>query len=206
MRYYLVILGFMFWFAGTAGQSDTEAADPDQLVIIEQGTEVPETNSPVKIKKFDTDLSVGTSFTYSPHNYFGPSVYIAPSVSWRVNPRFTLQGGAGIERGSYYPLYGSVEREQQMLPMTRAFMFARGSYQLTERLSVAGTAYKVVNDVPRLTHYSRPFNYNYEGVSLGVDYKITPAISVGFHMGFRNQGNYYNDQGLFPPGGYVPVF
>ena len=206
MRYSLIVLGFLFCFIDLAGQTTTEATDPDQLDVVEQRKGDSEQTKPVTFKKFDADLTLGTSFTYSPNNYFGPSIYVAPTVSWRVNERFTLQGGVGLEHGNYYSLYGNSETEQQMLPMTRAFMFARGSYQVTERLRVAGTAYKVINDVPRLTNYSRPVNYNFEGVSLGVDYKITPAFSVGFHLNVQNRGNYYYDQGLFPPAGYVPGF
>ena len=179
------ILAFIFFFAFSVFSQENES-DNDQLDV----SGYQEANSAelpaVKEKRLKTNFELGTSFTYSPRNFYGPSYYIAPSLSYLVTPRFSLSAGLGFEYTSLYPLYNMTDNGSSMLPMTRAFLFARGSYLLTERLVVTGSVYKTMNDVPKLTQNSHPMNYNYQGVDLGIQYQINRNFSVGFHMRMSN--------------------
>ena len=204
MKHWTVIIVSLLISHQVYAQSVADSPDRDQLQV-GQTYEVDNEKSNAAVKKFDVDLTLGTSFTYSPNNFYGPSVFVAPSLNYAINPKFSISAGVAVERANFYPLYTSTEEEQNMLPMTRVFMYTRGTYQLSPRLSVGGTAYKVINDVPRLTSYSSPHGYNFEGMSFDLNYKITNSISVGFQMRLQNGSYYYDQNSLIPREGYVPL-
>lgn len=127
-------------------------------------------------------------------------------MSYLVTPRFILSAGVLVERSNYYFMNLQGPNSDGMLPMTRAFLYAKASYMLTSQLTVSGTVYKLINDVPKLKDSSYPFNYNYQGMSIGLDYKINDSFSIGFHMSTQN-GNYNSNALMSPFGdGYVPGF
>ena len=191
------IVFLMFILPGMYGQQDS-IPDPDQLIVVPQTEEGFDVTGPVKQKKFDVDMTVGTGFTYSPKNFLGPSYYIAPEFSYRVAPRFILSGGVGVEYARFYPLYNSSSEQGDILPMTRLFLYARGSYLLTPNLTVSGVTYKGINDVPRLTRYNQSFKYDYQGMGVGFNYKFSDSFSVGFEMRIQ-QNSYYPGDGLIMP-------
>ena len=87
-----ILAGFIFLMLilpGVFGQQDS-IPDPDQLIVVPQTEETTVVDKPAIQKKFDVDMTMGTEFTYSPKNFFGPSYYIAPEFSYRVTPRFML--------------------------------------------------------------------------------------------------------------------
>jgi long-subunit fatty acid transport protein len=182
-------------------QQDQTANDPDQLDSVSVGNNATEKEPSFK-DRFDTDFQAGTSFNYSPGNFYGPSYYIEPGVSYMVSSRFMLNAGIGFEYSALHPLYQQTESDK-MLPMTRAYMYTRGSYFLTPRLTVNGTVYKSMMDEPRLTEYSGPGKYNYQGMSVGFQYKFSKSFSFGFEMHMQN--GQYRTNGLIPASGYVPV-
>ena len=204
----VIVLGISFLIAISlhiSGQEQESFSDPDQLKITSGPVDSDTIQETADRRRFDTDLTIGTGFAFSPHNFFGPTYYIAPGFSYTVTPRFILSGGVGAEFGRFYPLYEGGNQEDQILPMTRAFLYARGTYLLSPRLSISGVAYKVINDVPRLTRYNPAVNYNSQGIGMGFNYKITESFSVGFEMQIQ-QNSYYNQSGgLIPPEGYVSI-
>lgn len=203
MKYWLTILTALIVNSWLFSQSTNDTVDTDQLIIEAPAFQKAQAENR-DIKRLDADLTVGTSFMYSPGNFYGPSFYMAPSLSYRINPRFTLTSGVALEQGNFYSLSGAGE-DKNMLPMTRAFLFARGSYQLTSRLTLGGGVYKAINTMPQLSQYQPAYNYNYQGVSFDLNYKITPSFSVGFQMRIQDGNFQYQEDGLIPPAGYVPV-
>lgn len=183
--------------------SQENELEPDQMDVSGYSGEISSDIPPVKEKRLDTNMELGTSFIYSPKNFYGPSYYVAPNLSYLITPRFTLSAGIGFQYTSLYPLYNIPNEENTMLPMTRVFLYASGSYLLTERLRVTGSVYKTINDVPRLSQYSHPMNYNYQGVNLGIQYQISNNFSIGFHMRMNNMS--YPSSGLIPPDALVPI-
>ena len=198
----ILILAFCFRINSIA-QQDQLPADNDQLEVTGEQEETSADFNDVKPKKLHPHLEVGTSFTYSPNYFYGPSYYIAPGFSYAVTPRFYLLAGIAIEHSTFYPLYSQGRDADNILPMTRAFMYAKGSYLLTPRLTINGTVYKSINDVPGTAQHSYPYNYNYQGMSVGLRYKISNSFSFGFQV--RTQNGYYNPPGLIPREAYVPV-
>lgn len=199
---FILISGFCIVQRSNAQQDQIEN-DPDQLEVVVLQEESTETANEVKTNRLKTHLEVGTSFTCSPNNFYGPSYYIAPSLFYLVTPRFLLSTGVAIEHSNYYIMQLQDLNSDGMLPMTRAFLFAKGTYMLTQKLAVSGTVYKSINNVQNPGGRSYPYNCNYQGISMGLDYKINDSFSVGFHMG--TQGGYYNSNALIPSSGYVYV-
>lgn len=186
--------------------SQEKTEDPDQVVMpASSGIDTVAVRNDVKPKRLTTGLDVGTSFSYSRYNFFGPSYYIAPHLTYQLTPRFLLSSGVTLERSTFYPLYEHSSADKGILPMTRTFLYARGSYLVNDRLTVSGTVYKTINDVPRLTKYSAPMKYNYQGASLDLQYKVTKSISFGVHVRTQsgyNNGYYYPGSYLMSPGGF----
>lgn len=203
MKKYTIFVLASFCFSFSPLLSQENETETDQLDITGIQVESQEVLLGSEEKRLKTNLEVGTSFMYSPRNFYGPSYYVAPSLSYLVTPRFSLSAGVGFEYSSIYPLYNTPENGSEMLPMTRAFLFARGSYLLTDRIIVSGSVYKSMNDVPRLYSFSRQMNYNYQGVDLGIHYQINKNFSVGFNMRMSNMN--YPSSGLIPPDAIVPV-
>lgn len=201
MKTIFVFILTLFIFSALSVFSQDEEFETDQLDLSGYQEENPVDLPAVEENRLKTNLEFGTSFTYSPRNYYGPSYYVAPNLSYLVTPRFTLSAGVGFEYSTLYPLYNIHDAQNTMLPMTRAFLFARGSYLLTERLVVTGSVYKTINDVPKLSQYSRPMNYNYQGVDLGIQYQINNNFSIGFQMRMSNMS--YPSSGLIPPDALV---
>lgn len=198
----IIFLTFLL-VAGIAVYAQDSEPDPDQFDfsgIQEKQSEVSITPEENRLK---TNIEVGTSFMYSPKNFYGPSYYVAPRLSYLVTPRFLLSAGIGLEYYSLYPLYNTPEQENNMLPMTRLFLYTQGSYLLNERIILSGAVYKSMNDVPRLSQNMRPYNYDYQGVDIGIQYQINRNFSVGFHMRMSNTN--YPSSGLIPLDALVPV-
>ena len=206
VRFLFLLLIFSIGAIHTGmAQEDKVDNDPDELEIIVEEEESVKNVNDVKPQRLKPHLEVGTSFTYSPNNFYGPSYYIAPGLTYMVTPRFAVSAGVAVERSNYYFMNSYVPDNDGMLPMTRAFLYARGTYFLTPRLAISGTAYKTINDVPKLKDASYPYNYgyNYQGMSIGLDYKISNSFSFGIHI--STQSGNYNPNSLIPPSGYVYV-
>lgn len=203
MKTIAVLFFTLFIFSTLSVFSQNEEMDTDQFDVSGYQEENQVDIPAVKEDRLKTNLELGTSFTYSPRNFYGPSYYVAPNLSYLVTPRFSLSAGVGFEYSTLYPLYNIPDAENTMLPMTRVFLFTSGSYLLTERLVLTGSVYKTINDVPKLSQYSRPMNYNYQGVDLGILYQINNNFSIGFHMRMSNMN--YPSSGLIPPDALVPL-
>ena len=62
---------------------------------------------------------------------------------------------------------------------TQTLMFAQGQYQVSERLSLTGTAFYNVNqlNMPRMNPQAT--NFNSKGMSMYAEFKVTPNFSFG---------------------------
>jgi hypothetical protein len=182
---------FIFFLALSGkieAQVSNDSTDKDQVIISGSYSTNGQIDVPSKAlqqtRKLHPGLEAGTSFTYSPGNFFGPSFYIAPNLSYMVSPRFLVQAGFGLERSNFQALYEG--GGNGVLPMTQAFFYTKGSYFVTSNLTVDGTVFKTINDVPKLTKYSSPLRYSQNGAIVGINYKINNSLSIGFHVQVSN--------------------
>jgi len=205
MKRIIAILYFlMFICIVVPGQELNETYDADQMETIPAPSD---TNSDLNPnhpnKKFDFGMTVGTGFTFSPRNFYGPSYYVAPGFTYMATPRLSFSAGIAAEYATFYPLYNESAIQDKMLPMTRAFLYASGSYLLSARLAVHGIVYKTLIDMPRLSEYNSAYHSNYQGVGVGVDYKISNSFSVGFQMRLQQNPVYPYYEIISPPG-FIP--
>lgn len=202
---FLVSLFAVCCFSGILNaQVEPNSIDIDQLEVFKSDEQSDKETIP-KLKKFVTNVTVGTSFSYSPGNFYGQSYYVAPSFTYLVNQRFSLSAGIALQQSRFYPLYSTSEGINENQAFTQAFVYIRGSYLLNPRLRIGGTIYKSINGLPRLGADYHSTNYNYQGMSLDLQYKISNSFSVGFEMRMQN-GSYTIGNSLIPFEGYVPVF
>ncbi|MBN1952363.1 MAG: hypothetical protein JW801_14275 [Bacteroidales bacterium] len=201
MKKVVFYLVFMAGFSLVCGQMVTDSMDHDQLdfpQLIEQ-----EKDASASQKRLSASFMLGSSFVVSPGNFYGPTVYAAPALNYQFNPRFAVSAGAGIEQGSFYSLSRLNDNNANLMPMTRVFIFTRGVYQVTDRLSLGGTAYQVINRMPALNPYSSPYQQQFQSIGVDLNYKLSPAFSIGFRMRVQH-GGYLHDNELIPAEGYVP--
>lgn len=159
------------------------------------------------LKPMQFNLRTGAMFSsgYGGGGLF--NTYVAPSFNQPLGKKFTLSAGAVIsnttfnnvpllnEEGSFSPTSGN---------LTTYTLYTSGSYQVNDRLTVSGSAYKTIN--PAFNQRLNPENLQMEaqGMSFGIGYKVGENMHIGaeFRM---NQGNsnFYQPYYGFPSSGLM---
>ena len=136
-----------------------------------------------KFKPHYAGTSVNTGFMWMPH--YGSAFYVAPKLNFQATPRLFVNTGVSVVQYNLLPSQMKYEGTSQRTA-TGAYIFVEGAYLLNERWSVNGSVMKEVSPSPmrRTTPYSVPT----EAMHFGVDYKITPNITVGARIGYSNGG------------------
>jgi hypothetical protein len=162
-------------------------------------------------KKFDFDLSAGTSFMYSKDFGSGTSTYIAPGLKYRFTPRLHLNVGvmflnSNIVYNRYMPFYSEPSVVFRTKPVNKILAYASADYLLSDRLTVSGS---VVRDLSGSQGYGANTTPSIQAMSLRMDYKLTKNISVGAGM-HMSQGGYFGSPGsnfgYNPAYNYNPLF
>ena len=136
-----------------------------------------------KFKPHYAGTSVDAGFMFMPH--LGSAYYVAPKLRFQVTPRFFVNTGISVVQYNLLPSQMKFDGLSQRTA-TGTYVFVEGMYLLNERWSVNGSVMKDAGSVPmrRMTPYSVPT----EAMHFGVDYKITPNITVGARIGYSNGG------------------
>ena len=135
-----------------------------------------------------TSVDAGMMFTSG----FGSAYYVAPKINFQVAPRLFFNAGVGLVQ--YTPLGTKSDLfSGRPSPTVNAYIFAEGTYLLNEKWSVNGSVMKDLGaggSSRRVSPYSVPS----EAMHLGVDYKVTPNITIGARVGYSNgrRNNYYD--------------
>ena len=150
---------------------------------------------PLKFERRYAGTSVDAGFMFMPH--YGSAFYLAPKLQFQVMPRLFVNTGISMIQYNLSPL----QIKSEGLPkqnLIGTYIFAEGVYLLNERWSVNGSAMKNIS--PELLRRVTPYSIPSETVHFGVDYKVTPNISVGVRVGYSSSGEYnrmYNNP-FFP--------
>jgi hypothetical protein len=152
---------------------------------------------PFEAKKFKpryagTSLDAGVMFTSG----MGPAYYIVPKISFQTTPRLFLNAGVGMMQYGMTPRQSGLEYPFNRSTAVSTFVFAEGLYFLNEKWSINGSVMKEVGSGP-LREVS-PYCVPKEAMHLGVQYNITPNISVGARIGYSN-GRSRSFYGPFAP-------
>ena len=128
--------------------------------------------------------SVNTGFMYMPQ--FGSAFYVAPKLVFQTTPRFFVTAGLGVMQYNMLPSKQMTRDGSFQRTATQTYIFAEGIYLLSERLSVNGSVMKDVSPAPM--RRTMPYRIPTEAMHFGVDYKLTPNITVGARIGYSNSG------------------
>jgi hypothetical protein len=126
--------------------------------------------------------SVNTGLMFSPG--FGSAYYFAPKISFQTTPRLFFSVGAGLVQYSLLP--SQVSDLSPKRSVTGACIFAEGMYLLSERWSVNGSVMKNIHPV---SSFRSPYNIPSEAMHIGVNYRVTPNVTIGAQIGYSNGSN-----------------
>lgn len=168
----------------------------DEEIIVD-GEVTPETTETKIEKKVDFDLSVGSSYSFLGKFGSYSNFYVSPSWNYKLNPRFLVRAGALINYTPYTSVPSGLfynENTQFSAPPVGVMLYTQGTYFLSPRLTVTGTAYKEVTSSykPFINPYYN--NYKMQGVSIGFDYKLFENVHIGAQFNYNNTPpGYFNN-------------
>jgi hypothetical protein len=134
-----------------------------------------------------TGMSAGAGFMFSPG--LGSAFYLAPKLNFQVTPRFYVNTGVAIVQYSLLP--AQMAEQSRKTPVTGAYFFTEGVYLLNERWSVNGSVMKSV--MPKSVNAKSPFRPPAEAVHFGIDYRVTPHVTIGAKIGYSNGGESFGE-------------
>lgn len=160
-------------------------------------------------RKVKFNVEVGTTFgtTFGNGSYVG--TYVSPHLTVPITNRFSLSTGGYFlnsqainsnSENSFYNPYNPFSNG-----LTRTFIYVEGAYRLTENLTVTGAVYKEFNMFNKPPQGINSGDYDYEGVIMGVDYKIGENIFIHGQVEFSNgRSPYHRTSGFGHPGQMDP--
>ncbi len=151
------------------------------VVLWAQADEQQQVVQAPKFKPRYAGTSISTGVMFTPH--YGSAFYIAPKLSFQATPRLFVNAGIGVVQYSLLPSQMKSELSPQRTA-TGTYVFAEGVYLLNERWSINGSVMKDMTPSPM--RKSTPYRMPSEAMHFGVDYKITPNITVGARVGYSN--------------------
>ncbi len=155
-----------------------------------QAEDEPVSGSDRKFKPHYVGTSVDASVMFT--SGFGSAYYIAPKISFQATPRLFFNAGIGLMQVGLMPS----QTKSDLFPgrtSVNAYIFAEGTYLLNERWSINGSVMKDVSSGP--VRQVSPYSVPSEAMHFGVDYRLTPNITIGARVGYSNgrRSNMYHD-------------
>ena len=135
-----------------------------------------------KFKPRYAGTSVNTGFMWMPH--YGSAFYVAPKLSFQASPRLFVNTGISVVQYNLLPSQMRSDGSSFQRTATGTYIFAEGVYLLNERWSVNGSVMKDVSPEPM--RRATPYRIPNQAAHFGVDYKITPNITVGARVGYSS--------------------
>lgn len=141
-------------------------------------------------RKLYTGVDMSMGYAFSKNGYNGPMFALSPYVAYPLNKKFSIRAGMSVGYGGFYSPYTVSSENNELLPMTRMFLYVSGDYRVNDRLIVSGSIYTQVLDVPNSNPIDNNSNFNTQGASIGFQYKLTRSISVGAQIRVEDPGMY----------------
>jgi len=140
-------------------------------------------------KKLSYSLKMGTSYITSSHKNEMFSTYVSPEMNYQLTSKFSLNAGImfmsssiGIVQSRNSDIYQSGIYQ----PFTGTIVYAGGSYQLNDRITLNGTAYTQLSNPMLQKGFANSNQNNIKGVGLGIDYKLTEHSSFSIQFDMNN--------------------
>jgi hypothetical protein len=132
----------------------------------------------------------------------GSSYYMMPSMAYKLSPKLTITSGIGYMHSNIsFP----GEMNSGIYSSNLFMLHASASYQVNDRLMLYGSVYKTMDNSPQSSVINpRAVNFNSQGTSMGLIYKVSDNIRMGVEFRQRNGSPYMNPYGN--PYGYGSPF
>jgi hypothetical protein len=145
------------------------------------------------------NLLTGVSFStgYGGGSLF--STYLAPSFSQNLGKKFTLSAGAVINNTTFNNT-AMWNQDGRLTPysgnMTTFTLYTSGSYQVNNRLTLSGSAFKTINPAFNARLNPDKLRMDAQGMSFGIGYKVSENVHIGAEIRMQQGGqNLYNPYG-----------
>ncbi len=142
-------------------------------------------------------VSMGTSVAFSRGQDAVMGHFIAPTLSYQVNDRFTVFGGVALQYNSLNNPYTYNNPESGssimlMRPRMQTSMFVGGEYAVNDKLTLTGSVFANTASlqVPGLD--PQTYNLNNYGVSGGFWYKVNDKASIGAQVQISRGNSPFN--------------
>ncbi len=140
-----------------------------------------------------TNLSTGMSFGSFGNINFMES-YIAPSLSFPVNKKFSVTTGVSYSHTKINSLSTNEQNSvQSSAGMNLMTVHAAGNYRVNERLTVGGSVYKTINPAFNARLNSDALLYEAQGGSFYLGYQVNDKLHIGAEVRMQQiNSNFYN--------------
>jgi hypothetical protein len=192
----VVVSGLLFISLWSLAQ-ETEAEGlllqlGDQKVL-----EVPELKKPVR-DRMDFGLNAGAGFTSFGRYGSMFHTYLAPEIRYQAAPRVHFCAGIILSTG-FMP-GGGFEGTGLAAPalwssggnrFNRTFVYAEGTYQINQRLSIGGMVVKELDNSFRRQMNAFQKNAGFQSMGMSVNYRISDNVHVGARFNVTDGRPYY---------------
>ena len=194
---YILVLFVLFTLPGFSQKSESKAPAP-----VFPNVDIPGDTAQVNTSEISQSLKhklkFGMTFgSYFTSNFGGAYSYgtsISPRISYPVNHKFSLSFGAQINTSmgsSFASFYDPMSYPANRYLPTQSLLYVEGAYQLNENLVIRGAAFKQVNVFKNDKQPNWLDNNNYQGVIMGLDYKVGKNVFIQGQIEISN-GNRSN--------------
>lgn len=152
--------------------------------------------------KLRVNLQMGSMFFSGNHIGSGFGTYITPIVTYPVAKRLQMQFSTSFYQGFNHSFY-SFDQSEKQLSLTKRDVSVTtvrisGIYQLSNRLSLHGTAYKQFDmSAPQPTANPHAFQFNNEGFTAGFNFNVTDNFQINGAIDYSRGSNPYYNRNLF---------
>jgi hypothetical protein len=140
--------------------------------------------------KLHFSMNFGTGYVGGSSLYSGVFTSFSPNINYQFTPRLNIQTGVTMVSGlnSFSQRSNPAIQSNFMQRPNQFFLYTSGQYSITQKLSLVGSAYKTLNT--NNSEKLNPLFSDYQGMNIGLDYKITKHMSIGTSLNITN--NPYN--------------
>lgn len=144
---------------------------------------------PQQPARFNLKTGAGFSSGFGGGSLF--DTWVNPSFNQPLGKKFTLSAGAVINHTTYSNL-PVINTDGQFSKasgnLTTYTLYTRGAYQVNDRLTVSGSAYKTINPAFNNRLNSDNLRMEAQGMSFGAGYRIGDSMHIGAEIRVE-QGN-----------------
>lgn len=147
--------------------------------------------------KPDVSVTLGSSFMSFGQGYNSFGTFVMPEITFPVTKKFSVQAGIGYST----MFYNSPNQSGNIFSNNMnqyGLIYVSGIYQVNEKLSVAGTAYKTFDLNPKQGEVNpQALDFSNEGVNVNIDYKVNERLRINAGFSYQKSNSPFYNQ-MYP--------